>query len=68
MPRAFCVLQYEENFDVAKNRRTVDYKNYRVLVGNKENIEDCKTAIENSFKEGEMKSDLFRIVMRDAVL
>jgi len=33
MPRSFCVMVYEETYDVATEKSLVDWKNYRVLVG-----------------------------------
>jgi len=33
MPRAFCVMVYEETYDVITGKSSVDWKNYRVLVG-----------------------------------
>lgn len=33
MPRAFCVMVYEETYNVATSKSVVDWKNYRVLVG-----------------------------------
>ena len=50
MSRAFCVMQYEENFDPEKNERTLEYKNYRVLVGTQENINTCKKVMRRALK------------------
>lgn len=33
MPRAFCVMVYEESYDVTTEKSSIDWKNYRVLVG-----------------------------------
>lgn len=33
MPRAFCVMVYEESLNVETRKSKIDWKNYRVLVG-----------------------------------
>lgn len=33
MPRAFCVMVYEDSYDVSTEKSSIDWKNYRVLVG-----------------------------------
>lgn len=59
MPRAFCVMVYEESYDVAKDKSLVDWKNYRVLVGKQEAIDACKKAIEDNV------SGEFEVVLRE---
>jgi len=46
MARAFCVMVYEETYDVKTRESSVDWKNYRVLMGPKAAIDTCKAAIE----------------------
>lgn len=48
MPRAFCVMVYEESYDVNTEKSSVDWKNYRVLVGKQADIDVCKAEIEAS--------------------
>lgn len=59
MPRAFCVMVYEETFNVATEKSTIDWKNYRVLVGPKDAIDECKKQIEEN-----LKGD-FEVVLRE---
>lgn len=48
MPRAFCVMVYEESYDVSTEKSKIDWKNYRVLVGKQADIDACKEAIEKT--------------------
>lgn len=59
MPRAFCVMVYEENYDANTKTSKVDWKNYRVLVGKQDAINTCKSVIEEKVK-GE-----FEVVLRE---
>jgi len=62
MPRAFCVMVYEENCDPKTKNSTVDWKNYRVLVGKQDAINACKEVIEEK-----VKGD-FEVVLREHVI
>ena len=60
MPRAFCVMVYEETYkddDTSK----IDWKNFRILVGPQDAINTCKEAIENKLKGTEG----FEVVLRE---
>jgi len=59
MPRCFCVMVYEETYDVNTNESKVDWKNYRVLVGKQEHIDTIKAKIEET-----VKGD-FEVVLRE---
>jgi len=59
MPRAFCVMVYEETYDVTSKKSKVDWKNFRVLVGKQEDIDVCKAEIDTS-----VKGD-FEVVLRE---
>jgi len=48
MPRAFCVMVYEEHYNVATAKSKIDWKNYRVLVGKGEHIETAKGVIDKT--------------------
>jgi len=48
MPRAFCVMVYEETYNVSTKKSLVDWKNYRVLVGKQDAIDACKKAIDEN--------------------
>merc|ERR1712224_425678 len=50
MPRAFCVMVYEEKYDPRSQSSSVDWKNYRVLVGKQDAINTCKEVIEANVK------------------
>merc|ERR1712100_435102 len=60
MPRAFCVMVYEESFDVTTGKSSIDWKNYRVLVGKQEAIDAVKKSIENI-----VPSDGYEVVLRE---
>jgi len=59
MPRAFCVFVYEVKRNVTTGKDSVDWKNYRVLVGKQESIDACKAEIDAA-----VKGD-FEIVLRE---
>jgi len=59
MPRAFCVMVYEETYNVTSKKSKVDWKNFRVLVGKQEDIDVCKAEIDTS-----VKGD-FEVVLRE---
>lgn len=61
MPRAFCVMVYQEHYNVAQAKSTIDWKNYRVLVGPGEAVETCKTVIDETLD----KDAGFEIVLRE---
>jgi len=48
MPRAFCVMVYEEHYNVATSKSKIDWKNYRVLVGKGESIESAKQIMDKT--------------------
>jgi len=50
MPRAFCVMVYEEKYDPRTQTSSVDWKNHRVLVGPQASIDTCKEAMETQVK------------------
>jgi len=52
-------MVYEENFDPKTSKSTVNWTNYRVLVGSQAAIDTCKEEIEKS-----VKGD-FEIVLRE---
>ena len=63
MPRAFCVLVFTTKFN-PKTRKTVGkYENFRVLVGKQETIDGVKAILEEK-----VKSDLFKVVLREQVV
>jgi len=62
MPRAFCVMVYEEKCDPKTGKSTVDWKNYRVLVGKQDSINTCKELIDEKVKGN------FEIVLREHVI
>jgi len=55
-------MVYEEKFDVNTNESKVDWKNYRVLVGKQDDIDTCKTKIEET-----VKGD-FEVVLREQAI
>lgn len=59
MPRAFCVMVYEEKYNIKDGSSNVDWKNYRVLVGKQDAINTCKEVI-----EAQVKGD-FEVVLRE---
>jgi len=64
MPRAFCVMVYEETLNVVSGKSNIDWKNYRVLVGPKDKIDTCKKEIESALDE---KAG-FEIVLREQAI
>jgi len=62
MPRAYCVLEFTDTFDVATSERKFEYKNYRVLVSKQENIDKCKKELDD-FVKGD-----FQVILRQAVI
>ena len=42
MPRAFCVMVYEESLNVETGKSKIDWKNYRVLVGPAASVDKAK--------------------------
>jgi len=62
MPRAFCVMVYEETYNIGSGKSLVDWKNYRVLVGKQEAIDACKKAIEANV------SGDFEVVLREQAI
>eukprot|EP00497_Spongosphaera_streptacantha_P004122 TRINITY_DN4916_c0_g1_i1.p1 TRINITY_DN4916_c0_g1~~TRINITY_DN4916_c0_g1_i1.p1 ORF type:complete len:53 (+),score=8.04 TRINITY_DN4916_c0_g1_i1:138-296(+) len=52
MPRAFCVMTYEEKFNVATGKTSIDWKNYRVLVGPGAAIETVKGIMDEHLDKG----------------
>lgn len=50
MMRAFCVMVYEETFNCATGKSSIDWKNYRVLVGPQDAIDEVKKQIEENVK------------------
>lgn len=59
MQRAFCVMVYEESYNISTEKSTIDWKNYRVLVGTQDAIDECKKQIEEN-----VKGD-FEVVLRE---
>jgi len=59
MPRAFCVMVYEEKYNIKDGKSSVDWKNYRVLVGPQDAINTCKAVL-----EANLKGD-FEVVLRE---
>ena len=59
MPRAFCVMVYEDSYNCTTGESKVDWKNFRVLVGPQDAIDTCKAEI-----EAVVKGD-FEIVLRE---
>jgi len=59
MPRAFCVMVYEDKYNCTTGESKVDWKNYRVLVGPQAAIDTCKEEIEAA-----VKGD-FEIILRE---
>jgi len=60
--RAFCVMVGSEKLNPATGKFTVDYKNYRVLVGPKEPLEKVKAVLNEKVKGS------FEIVLREQAL
>jgi len=61
MPRAFCVMVYEEKYNVAKAKATIDWKNYRVLVGPGAAVDTAKETIDKMLD----KNAGFEVVLRE---
>lgn len=59
MPRAFCVLVFENSYNPYTEKSSGDYKNYRVLVGPGDCIDFCKKEMDEKFK------GTFEIVVRE---
>jgi thiol-disulfide isomerase/thioredoxin len=49
-PKAFCVMTYTENYDINTEKSKIDWKNYRVLIGPQDAIDECKKQIEENVK------------------
>jgi len=50
MPRAFCVMVFNNELSPATGRWSGTFKNYRVLVGKQESIDALKKAFEEKVK------------------
>lgn len=60
--RAFCVITLEMSYSPKTQEFLGQYKNWRVLVGPKDNLEKVKTKIEDSVKGS------FEVVLREQAL
>lgn len=49
-PKAFCVMTYKETYNINTEKSNIDWKNYRVLIGPQEAIDECKKQIEENVK------------------
>jgi len=50
MMRAFCVMTYTENYNINTEKSKIDWKNYRVLIGPQDAVDECKKQIEENVK------------------
>lgn len=61
-PRAFCVLVHQQEYTPSTDKTTVDYKNYRCLVGKQEPLDKVKAILEEKVK------GTFEIVMQERAI